>query len=147
MSLSFCDNQDAVYSVSIIQSSGMPTKQQHRKKGRTNKSCKVLLIGSLWFESSSQILSPWPGDIVDSGIGLSYRSASLCSLAGWYENPLPESTLSLQSGTMNMATDSESQQSTIAQQQYLTGIVWKKSRVHVCKENGLKIVVLYIYIN
>jgi hypothetical protein len=33
------------------------------------------------------------GDKVDSGIGLSYRPASLCSLAGLYDNPMPESTM------------------------------------------------------
>ncbi len=44
------------------------------------------------------------GDIVDSGIGLSNRPASLCNLAGRYDNPMPESTLSSQSGTMNLAT-------------------------------------------
>ncbi len=42
------------------------------------------------------------GAIVDSGI---YRYDSLCSLADRYDNPMPESTLSLQSGTMNLATD------------------------------------------
>ncbi len=39
------------------------------------------------------IHSPWMGDIVDSGIGLSYWSASLCNLAGRYDNPMPELTL------------------------------------------------------
>jgi hypothetical protein len=34
-------------------------------------------------------------------IGLSYRPASLLSLAGWYNNPKSESTLSLQSGTIH----------------------------------------------
>ncbi len=34
-------------------------------------------------------------DIVDSGIGLLYRPASLRSLADQYDNPMPESTLSL----------------------------------------------------
>ncbi len=39
--------------------------------------------GSVWAcalgkLTSGQILSPWLGDIVDSGIGLSYRPASLC---------------------------------------------------------------------
>ncbi len=34
------------------------------------------------------------GDKVDYGIGLSYWPASLCSLAGRYENPMPQSTLS-----------------------------------------------------
>ncbi len=53
----------------------------------------------------SQIHSPWLGDKVDSGIGLSYRPASLCSqLAGRYDNPLPESTIFSQSGTMNLTT-------------------------------------------
>jgi hypothetical protein len=32
--------------------------------------------------------------IDDSGIELSYRPASLCSLAGLYDNPMPELTLS-----------------------------------------------------
>jgi len=44
------------------------------------------------------------GDIVDSGIGLSYWPTSLCSLAGWYGNPMPELTLSPRQGTMNLAT-------------------------------------------
>ncbi len=47
------------------------------------------------------------GDIVDSDIWLSYRPASLCSLAVFadlYDNPMPESTLSPQSWTMNLAT-------------------------------------------
>ncbi len=41
--------------------------------------------------------------IVDSGIGLSYRPASLCSLADRLDNPMPESTLSAKSGTKNLA--------------------------------------------
>ncbi len=44
------------------------------------------------------------GDIVDSGIGFSYRPASLCSLAGRYDNPMPESTVCPQSGTTKLAT-------------------------------------------
>jgi hypothetical protein len=44
------------------------------------------------------------GDIVDSGIGFPYRPASLCSLAGRYDNPMPESIVCPQSGTMNLAT-------------------------------------------
>jgi hypothetical protein len=35
---------------------------------------------------------------------LSYRPASVCSLAGRYDNPMPESTISPQSGTKNLAT-------------------------------------------
>ncbi len=53
----------------------------------------------------SQVHSPWLEGIVDSGIGLSYRPASLCSLADRYDNPLPELTLSPHSGTMNLDTD------------------------------------------
>jgi len=52
------------------------------------------------------LVSDW-GAIVDSVIGLSYRPASLCSLAGRYDNPIYAGVdLSLQSGTMNLATDS-----------------------------------------
>ncbi len=45
---------------------------------------------------SSQIHSPWMGDIVDFGIGLSYGLPVyvLWSLAGRYDNPMPFSTLS-----------------------------------------------------
>jgi len=45
-----------------------------------------------------RILSPRLGDIVDSGIWLSYRPASLCSLAGQYAIPMPESTMSPSQG-------------------------------------------------
>jgi hypothetical protein len=44
------------------------------------------------------------GNIFDFGIGLPYRPASLFSLAGRSDNPIPELTLSPQSGTMNLAT-------------------------------------------
>jgi hypothetical protein len=44
-------------------------------------------------------------DKVDSNIGMSYRPASLCRLPGRYNNPMPESTLSSQSGTMNLTAD------------------------------------------
>ncbi len=44
------------------------------------------------------------GDKVDSGIGLSYRPAGLHRLADRYDNPMPTSTLSSHSGTMNFAT-------------------------------------------
>ncbi len=44
---------------------------------------------------SDHITCPVPKFIVpDSGIGLSYRPASLCSLAGRYDNHMPESTIS-----------------------------------------------------
>ncbi len=57
-----------------------------------------------WCLSSSQILSPWLRDVVDCGLGLSYRPASLCSLASRYDNPRPQSALSPQSGTINLTT-------------------------------------------
>ncbi len=39
---------------------------------------------------------------IQYGIGLSYRPASLCSLVDWYDNPIPQSTFSFQSATMNL---------------------------------------------
>jgi hypothetical protein len=45
-------------------------------------------------EAFSQIYSPWLGDKVDSGIGLSYYPARLHRLADRYDNPMPESTIS-----------------------------------------------------
>jgi hypothetical protein len=51
------------------------------------------------------IITDWGIYIVDSGIWLSYRPTSLCSLAGRYDNPMPEKALSPQSGTMNLDTD------------------------------------------
>ncbi len=50
-----------------------------------------------------RILSPWPGGVVDSGIRLSYRPASLCSLADRYDNSMPEPIIP-QSGTKNLAS-------------------------------------------
>ncbi len=44
------------------------------------------------------------GDIVDSGIRFSYRPASLCSLAGRYDNLMLKSTLSPKPGTKNLVT-------------------------------------------
>ncbi len=44
-----------------------------------------------------QILWPWLGGIVNSGIGLSYRPAGLCSLAGRHDSHI------LQSRTKNLA--------------------------------------------
>jgi hypothetical protein len=52
----------------------------------------------------AQFLVSDSGDIVDSGIGLSYRPAGISSLAGRYDNPMPESTISPQSGTKNIDT-------------------------------------------
>jgi hypothetical protein len=53
---------------------------------------------------SKFIIPDW-GDKVDSGRGLLYRPDWL--YIGWHagtNNPMPESTLSLQSGTKNLAT-------------------------------------------
>jgi hypothetical protein len=47
------------------------------------------------------------GDKVDSGKGLQYRPISLCSPVGRYDNPMPESILFPESGTMNLATSLE----------------------------------------
>jgi hypothetical protein len=57
--------------------------------------------------SVSKFIVPDLGDIVDSGIGLSHRhatAASLRSLAGRKDNPMPELTLSPLSGIKNLAT-------------------------------------------
>ncbi len=40
-----------------------------------------------------RIHGPWLGDIVNSGIGLTYRPARLFSLVRRYKNPMPELTL------------------------------------------------------
>ncbi len=50
-------------------------------------------------------LDPDCGDKVNSGRGLSYRPSRLHGLAGQYDNPMPESTLSPSQGSMNSATD------------------------------------------
>ncbi len=63
-----------------------------------------------------QILSPWLGDIIDSGMGLSYRPASLCSLAGRYDNPMSESTISPSQGLRICQH---------ADEQTVKGIVWR----------------------
>ncbi len=53
----------------------------------------------------SQIHSHWLGGIkLTSGIGLSYRPATLHRLSGRYDNPRPESTIAPRSGTMNLAS-------------------------------------------
>ncbi len=45
------------------------------------------------------------GDKVDFGIGLSYWPLSLGSLAGRYDNPMPELTLSPSQGLRNWASE------------------------------------------
>ncbi len=51
-------------------------------------------------ETRGQILCPRLGNIVDFGMW-QYRPASLCILAGWNYNLMPESTISPPSGTNN----------------------------------------------
>jgi hypothetical protein len=59
-------------------------------------SVSTLPLDSRNDQSRSQILSPCLGDIVGSGIGLSYQPARLRPHrpAGRYNNPMPESTIS-----------------------------------------------------
>ncbi len=60
------------------------------------------------YRTVAEYIDPWLGDKVNSGIGLSYRSAShVCSPARRYDNTMPELTLSLSHGSMNSATGSK----------------------------------------
>jgi hypothetical protein len=60
----------------------------------------LLLLISPFYKNipapEAKFIVPEWGDIVDSGIGLSYRPASLCSLADRLDNPMPESTFIFQ---------------------------------------------------
>jgi hypothetical protein len=47
----------------------------------------------------AEFIDPDCGDEVNSGIGLLYRPDRLRALAGRYDNPMPELTLSPQSGS------------------------------------------------
>jgi hypothetical protein len=51
----------------------------------------------------AEFIDPWLGDEVNPGMGLTYRPANPCSLAGRYDNPMPELTLSPQSESMSSA--------------------------------------------
>ncbi len=60
------------------------------------------------YSTVAEYIDPWLVDQVNSGIGLSYRSASHeCSLAIRYDNTMPELTLSPSHGFMNSATGSK----------------------------------------
>jgi hypothetical protein len=52
----------------------------------------------------SEFIDPDWEDNVNSGIRLSYWPARLCGLAGRYDNPMPELTLSPSQESMNSAT-------------------------------------------
>jgi hypothetical protein len=52
----------------------------------------------------SEFIDPSLGEKVNSGIGLSYRPARIHGLAGRYDNPMPELTLSPQLESMNLVT-------------------------------------------
>jgi len=56
-------------------------------------------------KESSQILSPWLGDMANSGKGLLYRPARLHRPAGRGDNPIPESTIFLLPRTKNLASE------------------------------------------
>jgi hypothetical protein len=58
-------------------------------------------------KSVAKFLVPDWGDTVDSGIGLSYRPARLHRMSGWYDNTMPEASVSPQSGTKNLASAGE----------------------------------------
>jgi hypothetical protein len=80
----------------------------HSKKSTTisyphNKCFYEKVLSNNTTKKRGQILSPCLGDIVDSGIGLSFRLPA-CSLAGRYVNPMSESTISPQTGTKNFTT-------------------------------------------
>ncbi len=62
------------------------------------------LVPMACMAQEAKFLVPDCGDIVPpTGMGLSYRPARLHRLAGRYDNPMPESTISPQSGTKNLA--------------------------------------------
>jgi hypothetical protein len=52
------------------------------------------LLLPAFLNAEAKFIVPDSGDIVNSGIGLSYRLSSLCSRAGIYDNRTPELTLS-----------------------------------------------------
>ncbi len=79
-----------------------PERREDEYESDPARICVVNASAWVHYAISSQVHSPWVGDIVDS---LSYRPTTLCSLADQYDNPVPESALSPQSGTMNLATD------------------------------------------
>jgi hypothetical protein len=76
---------------------------------------EILNIFIMYAEHDMRLQNPLPaakfivpdwGDKVDSGIGLLFRGpARLHRLAGRYDNPMQKSTISPQSGTMNLATE------------------------------------------
>ncbi len=64
--------------------------------------------GSDNFQLVAEFINPDWGDKVNFGIGLSYRPARLHGLAGRYDNPMPELTLSPQSEIYEFGYSSES---------------------------------------
>jgi hypothetical protein len=79
--------------------------QGANEKRRKNEMPSLLYVVQSSLECKykyrGQIHSPWLGDIVDTGIGLLYRSANIFILAG--QPYAMQSTISPQSGTMNLA--------------------------------------------
>jgi hypothetical protein len=50
----------------------------------------VLICPAVTSPAEAKFLAPYWGDTVDSGKVLSYQPAILCSLAGRYDNSMPE---------------------------------------------------------
>ncbi len=74
---------------------------------------RLFLGGWLTYEDSplkkkyftvSEFIDQWLGDKVNSGIGLTDRPASPCSMAGRDDNTMPELSLSTQLRSVNLAT-------------------------------------------
>jgi hypothetical protein len=64
-----------------------------------------MYIRYIAFGSVAEFIVPDWGDKVNYAIGLSYRPARLHRLAGRYDNPMPELTISPSQRTMNSASD------------------------------------------
>ncbi len=69
----------------------IPQMNSGRGSVQTRTQTKALLGSML---SVGEFIDPWLGDKVNSGIGLLYRPASLCSLACRCDNLMPELTIS-----------------------------------------------------
>ncbi len=64
-----------------------------RGGGGGGTDASVLICPAVTSPAEAKFLVPYWGDIDDSGIVLSYQPAILSSLAGRYDNPMPESTI------------------------------------------------------
>ncbi len=71
----------------LLESLNLESKKNKRVKGQVALVFSELWRGLLGIHSVAKFLVPNWGDMIDSGIGLSYRPASLPRLAGRYDNP------------------------------------------------------------